>query len=81
MKIKRIGSAVLSLAMLGQAIAAMPALPAAAAQISDCTLTDFAAMVQEITAADADRDFFSEIVYDEAAGTLTVGGGFHLYFR
>lgn len=74
MNIKRIGSAALSLLMLGQAFAAMPAPSAAAAQISACSLADFAAKVQEITAADADKDLFTAIVYDEAAGTLTADG-------
>lgn len=75
MKCKRIGSAVLSIALIAQAFAAMPALPAAAAAGKSSSLTEFAAKVREITAADSEKDLFTQIVYDKNAGTLSADGG------
>lgn len=75
MKIKQIGSAAICIAVLAQTAAALPELPAAAAQIKACSLEQFADSVQALTQTDTERTLFEEIVYDKAAGTLSVDGG------
>lgn len=75
MNIRRIGSAALSVALLAQMAAALPVLPAAAAQIRVCSLAEFADSVLTLTQTDADRTLFEEIVYDPSAGTLSADGG------
>lgn len=73
---KRISGAVLSLSVLCQlASGVLPALPAAAAQTAQTDLAAFTGLVREITQTDTEKDIFQEIVYDPAAGTLTVDGG------
>ena len=71
---KRIGAALLAAVTQSLTLCQMP-LSAKAAQLKPQSLADFTAAVQKLTALDADRELFSEIVYDKAAGTLSADGG------
>ncbi len=76
---QRIRSAAVSFAVLYQMTAgAFAALPAQAAQTQKKNSLSFAAFaerVQNTLRGDAERDFYQEIVYDPANGTLSQDGG------
>ncbi|MCQ2408287.1 MAG: leucine-rich repeat protein [Oscillospiraceae bacterium] len=73
MKTKRFCAALGAAAVLALTVRELPPVTAAAAKT--VSLMDFAAAMKKLTAQDAERDIFGELIFDKAAGTLSADGG------
>ena len=73
MKTKRICAAVGAAAILSLTVRELPPVTVSAAKT--VSLTDFAEAMKKLTAQDAGRDIFGELIFDKAAGTLSADGG------